>query len=197
MAPQPALRRRALSWGSSYQPLIIRRGSGGKAPMLKNIHPLPFPKNLSNCLLLFFLFQELSSYLISGLRHSGNSLAVQWLRLHISTSEDWGLIPGWGTKILQAAWNSQREKKRPSENKEKFFSFIPITLDTHNFQLFLEKLHRMSNLKFYLYHEVFWALTLKISLSSQFPSHPQFLLFIMSLLNTREKKGQKKKKMPC
>ena len=52
----------------------------------------------------------------------------------------------------------------------------------------------MSNLKFYLYHEVFWALTLKISLSSQFPSHPQFLLFIMSLLNTREKKGQKKKK---
>ena len=96
--------------------------------MLKHIHPLPFPKNLSNRLLLFFPFQELSSYLISGLRHSGNSLAVQWLRLHMSTSEDWGSIPGWGANTLQAAWNSQREKKkRPSENKEKFFSFIPIT----------------------------------------------------------------------
>ena len=80
--------------------------------MLKHIHPLPFPKNLSNRLLLFFPFQELSSYLISGLRHSGNSLAVQWLRLHMSTSEDWGSIPGWGANTLQAAWNSQREKKK-------------------------------------------------------------------------------------
>ena len=77
--------------------------------MLKNIHPLPFPKNLSNCLLLFFLFQELSSYLISGLRHSGNSLAVQWLRLHIVPAEGPGSSPGWGTKIPQAMQHDLNE----------------------------------------------------------------------------------------
>ena len=32
----------------------------------------------------------------------GNSLAVQWLRLHASIAVGPGLIPGWGTKIPQA-----------------------------------------------------------------------------------------------
>ena len=30
-----------------------------------------------------------------------NSLAVQWLRLHIFTAEDLDLIPGWGTMMVQ------------------------------------------------------------------------------------------------
>ena len=34
----------------------------------------------------------------------GNSLAVQWLGLHTSTAGGTGSIPGWGTKIPQAAW---------------------------------------------------------------------------------------------
>ena len=35
------------------------------------------------------------------------SLVAQWLRLHASTVRGVGLIPGWGTKVLHAAWCSQ------------------------------------------------------------------------------------------
>ena len=42
----------------------------------------------------------------------GNSLVVQWLGLHAFTAEGVGLIPGWGTKIPQAAWCGQRKKKK-------------------------------------------------------------------------------------
>ena len=39
----------------------------------------------------------------------GNSLAVQWLRLHLAyNAGDVGLIPGWGAKIPQS---SQPKKK--------------------------------------------------------------------------------------
>ena len=34
----------------------------------------------------------------------GNSMAVQWLGLCALAAEGLGLIPGRGTKILQAAW---------------------------------------------------------------------------------------------
>ena len=37
----------------------------------------------------------------------GNSLAVQWLGLHISTAGGTGLIPGRGTKVLHATWCGQ------------------------------------------------------------------------------------------
>ena len=33
----------------------------------------------------------------------GNSLEVQWLRFCAFTTKDLGSIPGWGTKIPQAA----------------------------------------------------------------------------------------------
>ena len=33
---------------------------------------------------------------------SGTSLVIQWLRHHTSTARGMGLIPGWGTKIMQA-----------------------------------------------------------------------------------------------
>ena len=38
---------------------------------------------------------------------------VQWLGLHASTAGSPGLIPGRGTKILQAVHLTKREKKKP------------------------------------------------------------------------------------
>ena len=38
-------------------------------------------------------------------------MVVQWLGLHAFTAEDWGSIPGWGTKILQAAWHGQKKRE--------------------------------------------------------------------------------------
>ena len=45
-----------------------------------------------------------------------NSLAVLWSGLHTFTAKGLGSIPGWGTKITQAAWQGQKEvfKKSPS-----------------------------------------------------------------------------------
>ena len=43
---------------------------------------------------------------------TGTSLAVQQLRLHVSTAAGVGLIPGWGTKILQAMWCSWKVKEK-------------------------------------------------------------------------------------
>ena len=40
---------------------------------------------------------------------SGTSLAVQWLGLRPSTAGGPGLIPGWGTKILQAVQCGQKK----------------------------------------------------------------------------------------
>ena len=40
--------------------------------------------------------------------YGGNSLAVQWLELCISTTGSSGSIPGQGTKIPQAAWPKKK-----------------------------------------------------------------------------------------
>ena len=40
---------------------------------------------------------------------SGNSLAVQWLKLHTSTAEGTGSILGQGTKILNAKWHKKKK----------------------------------------------------------------------------------------
>ena len=42
---------------------------------------------------------------------SGNSLAVQWLRLHAFTAKGMSSIPGQGTKILQAVQYGQKRNK--------------------------------------------------------------------------------------
>ena len=42
----------------------------------------------------------------------GNSLAVQWLGLYTFTAEGMGLIPGRGTKTLQAMQHDQKFKKK-------------------------------------------------------------------------------------
>ena len=40
----------------------------------------------------------------------GASLVVQWVRLHASTTEGTGLIPGWGTKIPHATQPNNNNK---------------------------------------------------------------------------------------
>ena len=42
----------------------------------------------------------------------GDFLAAQWLRLHASSGGGVGSVPGWETKILHAAWYSQKKRKR-------------------------------------------------------------------------------------
>ena len=39
----------------------------------------------------------------------------QWLELRTLTTEGLGSIPGWGTKIPQAMWCSQKEKRMREE----------------------------------------------------------------------------------
>ena len=56
--------------------------------------------------------RELSPSDKNGL--SGNSLAVQWLRLCTFTAEDLSSVSGCGTRIPQAEWHSQKKKKRIS-----------------------------------------------------------------------------------
>ena len=43
----------------------------------------------------------------------GNSLAVQRLGLSTFTADGLGSIPGWGIKIPQALWHSQKNKNVP------------------------------------------------------------------------------------
>ena len=56
---------------------------------------------------------------------SGNSLAVQWLKLHTSIAEGTGSILGQGTKILNAKW--QKKKKRFLFSSRKKISTRPFT----------------------------------------------------------------------
>ena len=43
-----------------------------------------------------------------GKRSSGNSLAVQWLRIRTSTEGGMGSVSGRATKILHAMWRGQK-----------------------------------------------------------------------------------------
>ena len=43
------------------------------------------------------------------MRVLGNSLVVQWLRLHALMAEGLGSIPGQGTKIPQATWANKKK----------------------------------------------------------------------------------------
>ena len=43
---------------------------------------------------------------------------VQWLGLCASTAGGTGSIPGWGSKILHAAWHGQKNKRKKKRNGE-------------------------------------------------------------------------------
>ena len=46
---------------------------------------------------------------------SGNSLAVQWLRLCAFVAMGWGAIPGRGAEIPQAARHGKKKKKKKKD----------------------------------------------------------------------------------
>ena len=52
-------------------------------------------------------FQQLAWWVIKARRMVG-----QWLELRAFTAMGLGLIPGWGTKIMQAVWHSTARKKK-------------------------------------------------------------------------------------
>ena len=49
----------------------------------------------------------------------GNSLVVLWLGFYPFTLGGTGLILGWGTEILQAAWSSKKSKAKQNKQKPK------------------------------------------------------------------------------
>ena len=63
-----------------------------------------------------------SVFLFLYVKILGNSLRVHWLGLHTLTAKDCGSVPGQGTKITQAVWYNQKEKKK----KLQYVEFIPL-----------------------------------------------------------------------
>ena len=53
----------------------------------------------------------------------GNSLMVQWLRLHASSAGDMSSMPGWGTKIPHATWPGQKKKIQLMNNMENYLYY--------------------------------------------------------------------------
>ena len=49
---------------------------------------------------------------------TGNSLEVQWLRLHASNAGGTVSIPGWGTEIPHGVWHSQKNHKQTHGYRE-------------------------------------------------------------------------------
>ena len=84
------------------------------------------------------LFLLLKSFIFSN--NTGNSLAVQWLGLSTFTAEGPDSIPGWGTKILQAAWRGHTHTKKPNiiGSYSYIHMYVPYShlLVMHNWQHF-------------------------------------------------------------
>ena len=56
------------------------------------------------------------------------------LGLHTFTAEGTGSIPGWETKIPQAAWCAQKKKKNPHWIQERYlYTYVHISI-IHNSQ---------------------------------------------------------------
>ena len=53
---------------------------------------------------------------------SGNSLEVQWLRLHAFTAEGLSSNPHLRSKILQAVWCEAKKKKKTHKHKIKLMT---------------------------------------------------------------------------
>ena len=61
---------------------------------------------------------ELCEILVSRMLANGTSPLVQCLGLHASTAGGAGLISGWGTKILHAAWCGHKKTKQTNKWKK-------------------------------------------------------------------------------
>ena len=62
------------------------------------------------------------------------SLAVQWLGVYVTTAGSLGLIPGQGTKILQAPQHSLKKKKIANKNEFRNRFFQSLQKITHSGQ---------------------------------------------------------------
>ena len=49
----------------------------------------------------------------------GNSLVVQWLRLHAFTARNTSSVPGWGIKIPHASWPKTNKQTTTTKKKNK------------------------------------------------------------------------------
>ena len=59
-------------------------------------------------------------------------MAVQWLRLHTSTTGDTGSIPGWGIKTLHAMWPKKKKKKERERNKDQYLRISIFSLSNQS-----------------------------------------------------------------
>ena len=48
---------------------------------------------------------------------------LQWLGLGAFIAMGWGLIPGHGTKILQAVWLNRKKKKRKANTSDRYIKW--------------------------------------------------------------------------
>ena len=62
---------------------------------------------------------------------------VQWLGLCALTAEGPGSIPGWGTKIPQAAWCGK--KKNKNKNNKNIYSSLKIIWIANNYMFASER----------------------------------------------------------
>ena len=99
--PWTAARQASLSITSSWSllKLMFIKSVMAIQPSCPLLSPSPSAFNLSQHQ---GLFQWVSP--------SHQVAKVWWLELHNPTAEGMGLIPGWGTKILAAAWCSQKKR---------------------------------------------------------------------------------------
>ena len=77
------------------------------------------------CLENIHIFQQITVLPFSCKYSVGNSWVVQWLRFLAFTAQGQGSIPGWGTKIPQAA--------QPKQKKKKSVCYVDYTLIKYTF----------------------------------------------------------------
>ena len=110
------------------------------------IHSFLLPGQSTKCINLgnFPAIQQLGTKCIN----LGNFPAIQQLGICTPTAKDPGLIPVQGTKIPQAAWCSQKEKKKHKPNDNQWYCFNWA----HVWTMHWGKLHIRAS-KFY--HDIF------------------------------------------
>ena len=101
----------------SYQPItapLCKLGKGTLAPTLyvSLNKKLPFCRSetVEGPIYYFHLLGVVINNSIIKLKSIGNSLAIQWLGLRISTARGPGSNPGWGTKIPHSAYQKKKKK---------------------------------------------------------------------------------------
>ena len=103
----PCMQRKIGSFSSCPTVLLSAQPQELKRDGSENLHFLTICEMSSPGPKRWFVLHKLKIW--------GNSLEVQWLGLSTSTAGGSGLIPGWGTKILQATQRIKKKKKKIEE----------------------------------------------------------------------------------